>query len=99
MELPKKSVAATEIKNRFGDYLGEVVKTRTPLVIERHGNPVAIMVDMEKWKQMQEKKEEPVDTPWIAELKRVTEEIAKNHPEAKKFSASDLIRQIREEEF
>lgn len=98
MNLPKKSVPATEIKNRFGDYLKQVMK-KEPLLIERHGKPAAVVVSAEEWQALEKGRERKRSTPWIEELKELTEAIDKKHPEAKPFSAADLIRQIREEEF
>ena len=52
MNLPKKTVVATEIKNRFGEYLGMVVEGEEPLAIERHGKPVAVVVNIDQWKKL-----------------------------------------------
>ena len=95
MLTPKKSIPATEIKNRFGDYLGEVIRRQEPVLVERHGKPVAVLVDFEHWKKMKEEKEE---SSWIRELSRTLDKIEKKHPHAKKFSSVDLLRQIRDEE-
>lgn len=98
MELPKKKVPATEIKNRLGDYL-ELVRTKEPVLIERHGKPAVILVNVKDWNQMEMTPGGASSSPWIEGLKRITEKIANNHPEAKPFSAVELIRQIRDEEF
>ena len=96
MNLPEKKVTATEIKNRFGDYLGEVVRTRKPLVIERHGKPIAILISLEGWK-IEIEKERPYVHPWVRQHEKLIEQIKKNHPDSKPFSAVELVRQIRRE--
>ncbi len=53
MNQPKKTVSATEIKNRFGYYLDWVVKTKEPLLIERHGKPVLVMVEFSHWERLE----------------------------------------------
>lgn len=98
MKQEEKTVAATEIKNRFGDYLGEVVHGHQPLMIERHGKTVAVLVGMKEWKRLKEEKLAKKETPWIEACIRLSEKIRKNHPNAKTFSAVELIREIRDEE-
>ena len=96
MNLPKKTVVATEIKNRFGEYLGMVVEGEEPLAIERHGKPVAVVVNIDQWKKLKVVREK--STPWFDALKEMVERIDRNHPDAKPFSAVDLIDRIRDEE-
>lgn len=96
MERPKRVIAATEIKNRFGDYLGEVIHKKGPVLIERHGKPAAVIVEFDQWKRLREEKNE--SSPWFESLKELVERIDRNHPDVKPFSAVDLVRQIREEE-
>ncbi|MBI2082983.1 MAG: type II toxin-antitoxin system Phd/YefM family antitoxin [Deltaproteobacteria bacterium] len=99
MHLPKKSAPATEIKNRFGDYLKKVTHQREPLTIEKNGRPVAVLVDSEQWIRLREAEEETKPPhPWVVELDRLLDRIKKNHPDAKPFSAVELVRQIRDEE-
>jgi prevent-host-death family protein len=91
-----KSVSATDIKNRFGDYLGEVIHGNQPLLIERHGKPVAVVVKFEEWTRNREEKRR--DTPWVDACIQLSREIEKERPRSKSFSAVELIRRIREEE-
>lgn len=93
-----KSVTATDLKNRLGDYLGEVIHRKEPLMIERHGKPVAVIVDLEQWKTLRPVQEGKTgDHPWIVAAKRLADKIDKKHPVMKPFSAVELIRQIRDE--
>ena len=93
-----KTVAATELKNRLGDYLGAVIHGHEPVLIERHGKPVAVLVDYEKWKRLREEKSVKIEDSWIVECRELVERIKKNHPHVKQTSAVELVRQIREEE-
>jgi prevent-host-death family protein len=99
VNLPQKKVRATEIKNRLGDYLGEVIRKKEPLLIEKHGKPAAVVVSADEWRDLEKRGRIRKSTPWIEELRALNEKIARNHPDAKPFSAADLIRQIRDEEF
>lgn len=99
MRQPLKSVPATAMKNRFGDFLGEIIHRKEPLLIERHGKPVAVLVSLEEWKKMRREEGEGLQqTPWIVECERLVEEIRKNHPRTKHTSSVKLIRSIREDE-
>lgn len=99
--MPKESISATEIKNRFGDYLGTVLKQHEPLLIERHGKPAAVLVDYEKWQAMTEDCLSEKDVPWVHSLEKVIQEIERSRCQqkrkGKKFSAVDLIKKARQE--
>lgn len=41
-----RTLSATEVKNRFGAVLGEVVRTGGPILIERDCRPVAVILSL-----------------------------------------------------
>jgi len=43
------SVSATDAKNRFGELLHKVVYGQAPVLIERNGRPMAVLVDIEQY--------------------------------------------------
>jgi prevent-host-death family protein len=45
------TVSATEAKNRFGAILKRVARTGGPVVVERDGRPVAILLSFEAYEQ------------------------------------------------
>ncbi|QQR80146.1 MAG: type II toxin-antitoxin system Phd/YefM family antitoxin [Deltaproteobacteria bacterium] len=45
------TATATDVKNRFGDYLQSVLTKHEPLLIKKHGKPIAVILDYENWKQ------------------------------------------------
>lgn len=49
----KKAVAATEVKNRFGHVLRQVDKSGGPIVIERDGKPVAVLISIDAYERLQ----------------------------------------------
>lgn len=97
MPLNLKEVSCTDIQNQFGNYLGWVVHRGEPLLIEKHGKPVAVLLNYNEWKKL---KEGPAatNTPLTDEIERFAREVARKHPNAKPFSAVDLVNQIRAEE-
>ena len=49
------TVSATEAKNRFGDLLHRVVYDHEPVLIERNGRPMAVLVDIDQYLDMRRK--------------------------------------------
>ncbi len=49
------TVSATEAKNRFGDLLHRVVYDHEPVLIERNGRPMAVLVDIDQYLEMKRK--------------------------------------------
>ncbi|MCA9901332.1 MAG: type II toxin-antitoxin system Phd/YefM family antitoxin [Ardenticatenaceae bacterium] len=47
-----KTVSATDAKNRFGGVLREVNQTDEPIVVERDGKPVAVILSMEAYERL-----------------------------------------------
>lgn len=100
--LPEKA-SATLVKNRFGDYLGTVIRKKTPVLIEKHGKPVAIMVRYDQWQEIQGKvPPENERAPWTEACERFANKLQKKIKRRQNknvpFSAVQLIHQIRQEE-
>ena len=47
-----KTVSATDAKNRFGGMLREVNQTDEPIVVERDGKPVAVILTMDAYERL-----------------------------------------------
>ena len=61
------TVTATDAKNRFGDLLHRGVYGHEPVLIERNGRPMAVLVDIDQFLDMRRKlradsKESPFST-------------------------------------
>lgn len=48
-----QSFSATEVKNRFGRMLRQIAKTGGPIIVERDGKPVAVILSMSEYQRMQ----------------------------------------------
>ncbi len=88
-----KMVPATDLKNQFGTYLGEVVFGKEPLVVEKHGKPVAVLVRYEDWVN-----KEKGHSPTLNNFLSLVDALKKNHPIVKYPSSVALIREVRDEE-
>ncbi len=56
-----KTLPATEVKNRFGRVLREVNQTDTPIVIERDGKPVAVIMSMSEYERWRQGQAQPIE--------------------------------------
>lgn len=45
-------LAATEVKNRFGRVLREVMRTGGPVIVERSGKPIAVILSVEAFDRL-----------------------------------------------
>ena len=48
-----QSFSATEVKNRFGRVLRQIAKTGGPIIVERDGKAVAVILSMSEYQRMQ----------------------------------------------
>ena len=61
--MASKTLPATEVKNRFGRVLREVSQTGGPIIVERDGKPVAVILSLDEYTRLQ-----PRGTPTKKEL-------------------------------
>ena len=50
--MPIETVSATDAKNRFGGVLREVNQTDEPIVVEKDGKPVAVILSIEAYERL-----------------------------------------------
>lgn len=101
METHPKSVSATSVKNRFGDYLGEVMHAKRPLLIERHGKPVAVLVSFDQWVSQKKYRKRGGRPPsrWTVAAQRLIRQLKKDRTKVRSSKTSvELLHEIREEE-
>ena len=48
-----KTLSATEVKNRFGRVLREISQTGGPIIVEKDGKPVAVILSVSEYIRMQ----------------------------------------------
>lgn len=46
------AIPATEVKNRFGRVLRQVTQSDNPIIIERDGKPVAVLLSIAAWQAL-----------------------------------------------
>ncbi len=47
-----RRLPATEVKNRFGQVLGEIARTGGPIIVERGGKAVAVILGIEAFERL-----------------------------------------------
>jgi prevent-host-death family protein len=54
----QKTISAFEARRQFGKVLDGVVAKGDEVIVERHGNPVAVVVSIEEYQQMRRQRDE-----------------------------------------
>ncbi len=88
-------ISATHIKNRFGHYLGQALAGRAPVIIERHGRPIAVLASMATWETARNGASPP--SAWGTRCRRMIQTLRKNRAGKSRPSAVQLVRSLREE--
>lgn len=91
-----RSVNTVEAKNRFNQLVAEVNETREPVIVEKRGKPVAVVLDYQSYqKEAVAKKGEPDEGLWRA-LSSFHKTMKKKYPSGTGDSA-EILRQVRQE--
>ena len=85
----EKTIRAFEARRNFGRILQDVVACGDKVIVERHGQPVAVVVPVEVYKQWQQKRQEFFDTM------RIAAERANMSPEEADELAAEAVRWAR----
>lgn len=51
--MTERTLSATDVKNRFGRVLREISKSGGPIVVERGGKPVAVILSVDEYRRSQ----------------------------------------------
>jgi len=95
MAQAQKNIRATQLKNNLGQYLGEVIHSQRPVFVEKHGQPVAVLVGMQQWKELTGEAL-PERSAWVEACRDLSRQIRKRGVKPKK-SAVALIRELRQQ--
>lgn len=87
-------VSTTEAQNHFGACLKKVLRTAEPVVVQKHGKPVAVILSYREWNALKGAKTRKKN-PLVAACDKLAAKMRKR--QGKQTSAVDLIRQIRKE--
>jgi prevent-host-death family protein len=85
----EKTVSAYEARRNFGKVLNEVAGKGDRIVVEKHGEPVAVVVPVEVYKQWQAARQQAFDT-----IRKMAEEANVPEEEAERL-AVEAVRAVR----
>ena len=96
MNMVVHSVNTVEAKNRFNELVAETRKTKKPIVVNKRGEPVAIIVDYESYQANMAPKSEKEGGNLFADLMNFHRTLKKKYPHGTGDSV-EILRKIREE--
>lgn len=88
------SLSATQLQNNFGANLKKVIETARPLLVERHGKPVAALIHIDSFRRLARATPKPVSA-WGKACQKLVADMRRYS--RKHTSAVDLVRELREE--
>lgn len=93
----QKSVNTVEAKNRLNELIAQVNRTKSPLIVEKRGEPVAVVLDYESYLQQSvASRENEKNGTFIEQLRSFHRYLDKKYPRGTGDS-TELIRESREE--
>ena len=100
MAKKKVSVNTVEAKNRLNELIAEVNRTHEPLIVEKRGKPVAVVLDFESYSskasaENQEDQKSRTDT-FLKELRAYHQMMREKYPHGTGDSV-EILREIRRE--
>lgn len=96
METSPYEVNTVEAKNRFNELVTETRKTKKPIVVQKRGEPVAVILDYESYQQNMASKPGKGSKTLLADLINFHRTMKKKYPKGTGDSA-EILRQIRRE--
>lgn len=93
----QKSVNTVEAKNRFNELIAQLNRTKNPLIVEKRGQPVAVVLDYESYRlQSSAPPKNKKGDIFIEKLKAFHRYLDKKYPQGTGDSIQ-LIKEAREE--
>ena len=85
----EKTISAFEARRNFGKVLQDVAASNAKVIVERHGEPVAVVVPVEVYRQWQCRRKEAFDR-----IRKISERVNMTEDEAKEL-IEEAIRAVR----
>ncbi|HEX5506240.1 MAG TPA: type II toxin-antitoxin system Phd/YefM family antitoxin [Thermomicrobiales bacterium] len=88
-----KTMSARDARANFGDLLGSVYYTKEPVIVEKKGKPVAVVISPEEFEQFRQQK---VERAW-ATIECLQERNADKDPEEVLRDVTAEVEAVRQE--
>lgn len=91
-------VNTVEAKNRLNELIAEVNESGEPIVVEKWGEPVAVVVDFESFQKREKQRTKTKQQPdlFLRELRAFHNQMQKKYPQGTGDSV-EILREIRQE--
>ena len=90
-------IRASEARQRFFELLEDVEKSHRPVIIEKKGKPVAVLVDYKDHLKREKGKEKELTGDLFARLSRFQKKLSKSRGGPAKTDSVSLLRSLRDE--
>lgn len=90
-------IHASEARQRFFELLEEIEKSHKPLIIEKKGRPVAVLLDYQVHLKYEKGKKKEVIGDFFARLSRFQKKLSKSRGGPAKTDSVSLLRSLRDE--
>lgn len=90
-----KTMSARDARANFGDLLGSVYYTKEPVVVEKKGKPVAVVISLEEFER---NRQQAVERAW-ATVDRVRERNADLDPDEVLRDVTAVVEEVRQERY
>jgi prevent-host-death family protein len=90
-------ITATEARERFGELIRDVSEGQETVLIEKDGEPQAVVISLDEYSRLKEEKPESEGQDWRARLDRLWERVTEELGGATLPPAEEVIRRMREE--
>jgi prevent-host-death family protein len=85
-----KTVSSTDAKSHFGSLLGWTEETGDPVIIEKRGKPVAVIVPYKAFEEMREQQDRLRRKEAWEKLRRLREELAERNSDLTQEEADKI---------
>jgi len=89
-----KTVSASEAKSSFGSLLGWTEETGDPVIVERRGRPVGVLLSYTAFEELQEQRERLRKMEAWETLRRLQERLAARPAELTEEEAEQLAEEV-----
>ena len=87
-------ISTTEAQNNFGACLKKVMHTAQPVLVEKHGKPVAVLLDYRSWQTLVAHQPAKQDA-WVAKCQKLAARIQRR--KKAQTPAVELLKELRNE--
>lgn len=82
-------------KNEFNALIATINKTKTPIIVAKRGQPVAVLLDFESFQEMGGQSQDSNDSTLIKRLRAFHKHLAKELPESRHDDSVHTLRHLR----